>query len=173
MVAEPSKTIKLSDIKFKEEYRNVIRPLSTAEREHLKHNISKHGAKVPIDLNIKYVVDGHHRTELCKELGLESIPATIHDFSRESLTEWQFIYAVNVPGRHLADYEKVELACKLSNYETEREEAKKRQINNLVSKDTKNYDKKGRMRELLAAETGVSPATAARCLKIIKKLRSL
>jgi hypothetical protein len=95
------------------------------------------------------LVEGHHRTELSRELGFEYIPARIHNFKEESITEAEFIYASNVARRHLEDFENVELAFeKLA-----------------VSNDTK---QPGRARELLSSETGVSSATAARCLKIIE-----
>lgn len=98
-----TKAAKLSDIEIKDE-NQTLRPLTQLEREHLKHSISKFGVKVPIDINDKYeVVDGHHRTELSIELGLEYIPARIHNFN--DITEREFIYAVNVPRRHLNDFE--------------------------------------------------------------------
>lgn len=141
-----TEAVSLSDIDIKDENHNQIRPLSQLEREHLKHSIKKHGVKVPVDLNKKLqAVDGHHRIELSIELGFEWIPARIHDF--KDISESEFIYTVNIPRRHLNEFEKVELV-----------EA------NLVSCDTK-----GRTRELIAAETGVSPATVARCTKINEK----
>ncbi len=129
-------SIKLADIKIKEEYQKLIRPLSPVEYEQLKYSIKKHGVKDPIDLNDRHeVIDGHHRTAISIALGLEYIPAIIHDFDKEELTEWQFIYAVNVSRRHLADFEKVELACKLNNYELKQQEAKKRSLANLKAAD--------------------------------------
>lgn len=142
------RAVKLSDIKLNPRYQNAIRPLTTPEKELLKHSILQCGVKVPVGINDKYeVIDGHHRTQISVELGFEYIPAIIHDFSKENITESEFIFATNVPGRRLNDFEAVDLAQKM------------------VSHDTI----PGRTRELLAAETGVSPATAARCIKIIKE----
>jgi ParB-like chromosome segregation protein Spo0J len=82
-----TKAMKLSEIDIKDEYHNLIRPLTRPERDLLKHSIYKHDVKVPIDISDKYeVIDGHHRTEISIELGFEYIPAIIHDFNHENIT---------------------------------------------------------------------------------------
>jgi ParB-like chromosome segregation protein Spo0J len=112
--ATPIAALRLSEIKIGDEYQGLIRPLSTAELEHLKHSISKEGVRVPIEVNEKNeVLDGHHRVQISIEQGLEYIPARIHSFNGDLDAERQFIYDVNVPRRHLNDFEKLELRYKL------------------------------------------------------------
>jgi site-specific DNA-methyltransferase (adenine-specific) len=156
-----TKAVKLSDIEIKDK-NQTLRPLTQLEREHLKHSISKFGVKVPIDINDKYeVVDGHHRTELSIELGLEYIPALIHDFS--DITEKEFIYAANVPRRHLNDFEIGEYGYPI--LLEEREKAAARQT--LGSNDPKVTT--GTATQFTAKRIGVSEPTLKRCVKIIEK----
>jgi 16S rRNA G966 N2-methylase RsmD len=165
MVARPTTTlldsatartieIKLSELKIKEDYEKAIRPLNQLEYNHLHLSISQQGVQVPIEINENNeILDGHHRVKISKELGLQSIPARIHSFGSDPLAaEKQFIYIINVIRRHITDFTKVELA----------------QSQFMVSARTA-AKLKGRVREYLAAKTGVSPATCARALKLIEE----
>jgi 16S rRNA G966 N2-methylase RsmD len=157
-----TKAVRLSDVEFDEKYQSLIRPLTDLERQHLKHSIFAEGVRIPIELNEKNeILDGHHRAEISIELGFEWIPARIHQLDGLD-TEMRFIYAVNVPRRHINDFEKVELAY---NHKHILEEAaeKRQRAGTLVSPDTK-----GKVSEILAKEAGVSPATCARSIKIIE-----
>jgi ParB-like chromosome segregation protein Spo0J len=159
-----TKAVKLSEIDIKDENHNLIRPLSQLEREQLKHSISRFGVKDAIDLNDKYeVVDGHHRTEISIELGFEYIPARIHNFNEEGITEEQFIYAVNVARRHLNDFEIGEYGYPI--LLEEREKAALRQT--LGSNDPK--VETGTATQFAAKKLGVSEPTLKRCVKIIEK----
>ena len=168
---EVTKAVKLSEIEIRDE-NQTLRPLTQLEREHLKHSISKFGVKVPIDINDKYeVVDGHHRTELSIELGLEYIPARIHNFTENNITEREFIYSVNVPRRHLNDFEISEYGYPI--VLEEREKAAKRQVElagahkTLGSNDPKVIT--GTATQFTAKKIGVSEPTLKRCVKIIEK----
>lgn len=127
--------VRLTDLQFKEEYRNAIRALTGLERDNLKDSIARFGVKVPIDINEKMeVVDGHHRTDIAIGLRHEWIPAIIHNFEQEGITEHQFIYEVNVFRRHLNDFQRGELYYKLEQRNAEIED-KVRHISGLKQGD--------------------------------------
>ena len=62
----------------------VMPPLSTEEYAELKNDIEKRGVMVPIEYDEKgNVLDGHHRLQICAELGIKDFPKVI----RAGMTE--------------------------------------------------------------------------------------
>ena len=112
--------------------------------------------------------------QISLELGYRDIPAHIHNFKSDSLSEKKFVIICNLRRRQLNDFQQAELLHKIHGYQME-ESAKKRSLVNLrignkvplVSNDT--IGENGRTRQnKLGKLAGLSPATYARCLKIIE-----
>jgi ParB-like chromosome segregation protein Spo0J len=75
--------------------------LSTEEYAELKSDISSRGVMVPIEFDEQgNVLDGHHRLQICEELGIKDFPKVI----RAGLTEEEkYTHArkLNLARRHL------------------------------------------------------------------------
>lgn len=79
----------------------LLPPLEVVEYENLKADIAANGVAVPIiyDENGD-VLDGHHRLQICEELGIKDFPKIV----KAGLTEAQkrsLARAVNIHRRHL------------------------------------------------------------------------
>jgi ParB-like chromosome segregation protein Spo0J len=122
-----TKVLKVSDLQFKEEYRNMVYSLGSAEYESLKHSISKEGVLIPVEINDKNeILDGNHRAQIAIELGLECIPVIVRNFDTE-LQEKIFVVECNLERRQLNDFQKGELYHKLYQLDEE-QEAKNRKL---------------------------------------------
>ena len=79
----------------------LLRPLTREERVALKDSIKRNGVKVPIEYDESgNVLDGHHRLEICAELGITDFPHV----SRIGMNEEEkieHIIALNSARRHL------------------------------------------------------------------------
>ena len=89
-------------------------PLSEKERATLKADIAQNGQLYPIVINRQdQVLEGRHRYEICRELGLE--PKTIQlahvlGDNFNDVSEIEFIFSSNFHRRHLTDEQRVALA---------------------------------------------------------------
>jgi ParB-like chromosome segregation protein Spo0J len=170
------KTIQM--LKINPEYSNMVNPLSELEYQSLKYSISKKGLHLPIIVNQDGVIlDGHHRYRICKELGIESV-TEVKRFDN-LLDEKEFVIEINLKRRHLNNFQIAELEYKME--EIYKERAKMRSFSNL-----KNVNKEiilstapndaidvnietGKVSELIAKKTGLSPRTYERAKKIIEE----
>ena len=84
----------------------VMPNLSTEEYAELKSDISSRGVMVPIEFDEQgNVLDGHHRLQICEELGIKDFPKVI----RAGLTEEEkYTHArkLNLARRHLSQEQK-------------------------------------------------------------------
>jgi ParB-like chromosome segregation protein Spo0J len=171
-------TAKVSDLVLK--YENLVFKLNPPEYKLLKTSIEENGVKIPVEINLKNeILDGNHRTKICKEIGLESIPVRVSSFENE-LEEKKFAIKMNLERRHLIDFLKAELFTELDKVETEIAKQRQKKLagtrpNTSVSPDTKVKDnpstktETGRTRDKIAELSGLSPATYARAKKIIER----
>lgn len=87
--------------------------LSEDEYAALKADIAERGVMVPVELDeAGNVLDGHHRLQVCAELGIEDYPTII----RPGLTEDEkraHVLALNLDRRHLNREQRGELARQL------------------------------------------------------------
>jgi|SRR5579864_2024626 len=105
------KVITINGKKYKCPFRDVVPPLSPAEREALKKGILKNGVQIPIvvDEN-ENVIDGAHRAEFAEELGLTEIPVSV----RTGLSEEQkrlLAVDLNLHRRHLTTKQKRQIVA--------------------------------------------------------------
>ncbi len=84
------------------EYEKLVPELSKNEYEILKESIDTHGLWVPLTVNNdKIILDGHHRYDICHELGVEV--QTITKQFESSLLEEIFVLECNAKRRQLND----------------------------------------------------------------------
>lgn len=183
-----TKVLKLSEIKFNEEYQPLIPALSPAEYGTVKDSISKlGGVKIPIELNEKLeVLDGHNRTRISAELGFELISGRIHNFNGDSLAEKEFIIMCNLDRRQLNPFQRIELVMKLEPIQVELAKVrqltgKKADVSETFDTIVQNYTKvssnrsdsngssKGRVIDILASQAHVSPMTYVKGREILRK----
>jgi site-specific DNA-methyltransferase (adenine-specific) len=79
----------------------LLPPLSDIEREALKSDIRERGVLVPVEKDDKgHTLDGHHREELCEELGITDYPVIVRPgLSEEAKIE--HVLKINLVRRHL------------------------------------------------------------------------
>jgi len=177
MKAVSSKSVKLSDIKFNEEYRSLVYDLDVGTYESIKQSIKENGIRDPIELNQNYeILDGHNRTQIAIELGLEEIPVHINSFDSE-IQEKKFVIEMNLERRQLNDFQTAELYYKLYQYDTEQEALTRAKLT-IPQKGQKGFQpvsvlnntniEKGRTREIIAKKSSLSPDKYSKAVKIIK-----
>jgi len=108
-----------TDIEIDDVYRTLIRKQTPEEREQLKVSIQNEGirdALVVYQRNDKLVlVDGHHRLNMAKELGIKTVPIQEMRFAYQD--EAHIWMLRNQLGRrNLGDAERIEIALKLTSY---------------------------------------------------------
>lgn len=172
-------------IKINPEYSNFVTPLSKLEYELLKNSISNKGLHFPIVVNSDGVVlDGHHRYRICKDLGVEP-EVQVKKFGNKIL-EKLFIIDANLKRRHLNNFQRLELECKMEAIYIER--AKIRKLSKLKFVKNKlnpslaqNYandnnddnskeeeEEQGKVSEMMARRAGLSPRTYEKAKVIIE-----
>jgi disulfide oxidoreductase YuzD len=115
------------DVRVDPKYQRLVPPLPFEEFESLKVSIREDGLLYPIITNPEGVIlDGHQRCRALRQLGMpltkESV--VVREFP-DRLSEMRFVIVCNLRRRHLAAFQRAELAYPL--LEIERELAKRRQ----------------------------------------------
>ncbi|MGE3858947.1 MAG: DNA methyltransferase, partial [Nitrososphaeraceae archaeon] len=170
-------------IKINPEYSKLLSPLSNTEYDVLKNSISNKGIHLPIIINPNNVIlDGHNRLKICQELGIKP-KFEVKEFSDQS-KEKEFVIEINLKRRHLNSFQIAELEYKME--EIYKERAKMRSLSNLknvnkeINLSSAPYDaldinkeketrEKGKVSEIIAQKTGLSPRTYERAKKIIEE----
>src|SRR5690606_19296229 len=81
-------------------------PLRGDEYAALKADIAKRGVLVPIEYDEEgNILDGHHRYQICQELGIKDFPRVVRRFSSLEEKE-EHIVTLNVRRRHLTNEQK-------------------------------------------------------------------
>lgn len=153
---------KISKLKIKPEYLELIPRLSDTDKRRLVDSIKKDGMMIPITVNSQGIIlDGHTRYEICKEFGIK-IKFAVKEFENED-DEMRFVVMTNVARRQLTKFQKVELAWPL--YELEKKRALEReqaQGNMCIDKKTGRFlkspdrpKKEGLSAELFGKKIGV------------------
>ena len=158
------------------EYAKLLPKMSDEEFAELKSSIQAEGQHYPIVVNENLeVIDGHHRFQVCVELGIEP-DFEVRKFE-DKLLEKKFVIEANLRRRHLNKFQLVELGVPL--LEIEKELAKKRQAAGgkigrniqlgLAPDDAKPAFKKSKATAAIAKKVGVSTRTFERGKKILEK----
>jgi len=145
------------------EYADMIPRMLAEEYESLKQDIKQNGLIEPIVLYDGKILDGRHRYNACKELGIK--PNYINYDGEDALS---FVIAKNIHRRSLTKSQLATLAVEL--LPRIEEEAKKRMLSGKADpgKLFAQGRKKGRSREIAADITGVNQ----RYITDAKKIRN-
>ena len=175
-----SNTNKKIEIKTKSEYEQLVPPLTPIEFINLKQSIKEsNGNIIPILVNKEgIIIDGHHRSKACQELGI--VPKIETKEFADELEEKEFIISINRNRRHLNQFQISELGYKLE--EIEKQKARNRQLKtlknvgdssystSLASNDANEREKeKGKVSKIIANKIGQSSTKYERNKKIIEE----
>lgn len=141
----------------------------------LKKSMEEHGQLEPIIVwkdahsGKPYIIDGHSRYKICKQLGFEP------KLERKNFESWfdAIRYAINVNSnrRHLTPMQRVQIAFR--QIEIEKQIALKRQKSTLPKKGQKGFQKMpngihtGNTCDIVSEKTGIPSRTVARYKKIL------
>ena len=89
---------------------DIFRLMNTVEYADLKRSIKQNGLREPITTQNGKIIDGRSRYKACKELGIEPNYIELNKDASSML----FIIDKNLMRRHLSDFDKVEIAQKMS-----------------------------------------------------------
>ena len=172
------KSNKTIEIKVKQEYEQLVPPLTPIEYTNLKKSIKENnGNTIPIIVNKEGIIlDGNNRYKACLELGLEP-RIEVLEFS-DPLLEKEFIITINLNRRHLNQFQISELGYKLE--DIEKQKARVRQLKNLknvgsVSSSSSSLasfdanDENGKVSKIIANKIGQSATKYERNKKIIEE----
>ena len=176
------------ELKVDPEFRDAIQPLSHEERAQLEANVKSHGCRDPLVIWDGFIVDGHHRYEICQRHNIPFQTISMDFPDRAAAKVWMLHNQLG--RRNLNDYQRSEIALLLE--EILKEQAKERQgtrtdlesapniVANLPECDSadaepprqarqdKQNTEQGRTREAIAKTAGVSGRTVDK----VKTIRS-
>jgi hypothetical protein len=171
------------------EFQNLIRPLSDKERKELKESLSRCGLLSPLVIwrheDKSILVDGHNRLSLWKEFDgfdgdFEFKTQELRFGNRDKVKEW--IIKNQLGRRNLSPKDFKILAGQLYNQRKKSKESNLKQnapkdqndpSDDTAAKDQNDTLKKDTTAEVVAAETGLSPATIKRAGKLAAKVEEL
>jgi len=132
------------------EYQKLLPKLPIEEYEALKESIRTEGQHYPIVANKEGIIlDGHHRFQICNELGLAP-KYEVKEFS-SPLHEKKFVIETNLLRRQLTVLQRIEMAKPL--IEIEKELAKQRQLKGETLPENSG---KGEALDIVGSKIGVS-----------------
>ena len=150
------------NLKIDPEFKAICRKLTQDEYNGLEADIKEFGCNDPILLWDGFIIDGHNRYEICQKHGIDFRTLSLHFDSRADA----LLYMIDhqLARRNLHELDKVALLeakrpileeqAKLRKLATQNNDAGKAVVPNLAQQE-----KKGRVRDQLAAEAGVSKMT--------------
>lgn len=143
--------------------KRVMPSLSDEEYQSLKRSIEKDGIRQPVDVTPEgLILDGNHRWEIARELGLEEIPTNIIEFGSDS-EKRRWIINANLLRRQLSTEEKYLLYAELSK-QHEKGRGGDRRSDEFQRRHSDGYENEDVL-EKTAKETNVSPKTIERARK--------
>jgi len=99
------------DLKIKQEFKNLIPPLTKEEFTQLENNCLDEGIREPIIIWNEFIIDGHNRYEIATRWGLEYKTTEKHFDSEEDVKEWMILNQFG--RRNLSNYQRSVLALEL------------------------------------------------------------
>lgn len=158
--------VRVTDLKIDHDFEHLFPDVVGDEYDNLKENIRKHGVMDSIKTWNGFIVDGHTRIRICKELGIEEVHIAEMDFEKKS--EAMSFMLTYQKGRRKMTPEQVVLANDRIKAQLKRE-AKERQgtrndlknniVANLPESSAKPKSDSGRVMEQLAKNAGKSRHT--------------
>jgi len=99
------------DLKIKQEFKNLIPPLTKEEFTQLENNCLDEGIREPIIIWKDFIIDGHNRYEIATRWGLEYKTNEKHFDSESDVKEWMILNQFG--RRNLSNYQRSVLALEL------------------------------------------------------------
>jgi DNA modification methylase len=99
------------DLKIKQEFKNLIPPLTKEEFTQLENNCLDEGIREPIIIWKDFIIDGHNRYEIATRWGLEYKTTEKHFDSESDVKEWMILNQFG--RRNLSNYQRSVLALEL------------------------------------------------------------
>ena len=125
-------SMRISDIKIDEDFKNCLPDLTKQEYTTLDRNISKHGVMSPFVIWKGFLVDGHNRYSICKAHSIMDVPVMELDAdSKDSVIEW--ILSNQLARRNLTDHQRNVIALRYA--EVIKEKANERKLSKLKRGD--------------------------------------
>lgn len=149
------------NIKIKEEFKQLIPPLTTEEYKQLEVNCIEEGIREKILVWNEYIIDGHNRYEIAQNNNLEFQTESKSFNSEDEVKEWMILNQFG--RRNLSNYQRSVLALQLE--EVFKGKAKERMLSGSPSQI---FDK-GRADEKIGDVARVSHETIRKVKKIQEK----
>ena len=92
----------------------LLPELTSDEYAALKDDIAKRGVQVPVEYDENgAILDGHHRVQICHELGIDDWPRVVRKGMSEDAKR-RHVIALNLARRHLSESQRQLVAAKLA-----------------------------------------------------------
>lgn len=92
----------------------LLPELTSDEYAALKDDIAKRGVQVPVEYDENgAILDGHHRVQICHELGIDDWPRVVRKGMSEDAKR-RHVIALNLARRHLSESQRALVAAKLA-----------------------------------------------------------
>jgi N6-adenosine-specific RNA methylase IME4 len=154
------------ELKIKQEFKNLIPPLTKEEFTQLENNCLDEGIREPIIIWKDFIIDGHNRYEIATRWGLEYKTTEKHFDSEEDVKEWMILNQFG--RRNLSNYQRSVLALELE--DVFKVKAKEQQIRKPESVIQKSEEQKPIVTiKEVAKVANVSHDTIAKVKKIEEK----
>ena len=101
----------MKQIEIKDEFKQLIPPLTTEEYKQLEDNCLEEGIREKIILWNNYIIDGHNRYNIAKQWNLEFETESKSFSSEEAVKEWMILNQFG--RRNLSNYQRSVLALQL------------------------------------------------------------
>ena len=153
-------------IQIDSEFKNLIPPLSSEERQGLESSLLKEGCRDALVLWGEILVDGHNRYEICTQHDIPFKTVQREFKSRDEVIEW--IILNQFGRRNLPAYERARLALRLKPVIAEEAKEKETERKTTFQKSEKSNIPVVNTAKELAKLAGVSHDTIAKVEKIEK-----
>lgn len=154
-------------LKVNKEIKKALPKMFPEDYEALKESIKEHGLKEPIEVMPDgTVVDGHHRLQACKELGIKPRFRILENIKTVEEAK-EYTALINIARRHMTAFQRAKAGMYL--YELEKEKAKKRMAHGGPKGTSASIDDSvGRVDGIVAKLIGLSETTFSRARRIIE-----
>lgn len=158
-------------LKIDPEFKSLLQPLSPEEFEQLKQNLFADGCREPLVVWGDIIVDGHNRYEICTKHGVVYKTMKKEFKDRKEVMDW---IDKNQLGRRNLTHSQMELVLyRLHERRKQKHGEKSRFQQTTPSGNNCHMEPKGRTRDIIGKELGVSPKTVQHAVDFGKAIDAL
>ena len=177
---KPTKKVNNPKVKIDEDFKSLLTPLTTEEYKKLKDSIDREGCREPLIVwkGKRKLVDGHHRREICNDLGKKYRIKEMPFVNEDEIKQW--IWNNQEGRRNLSPFRRVEVTLQLKDIiakqaKEEQDRARKRKGKRrdrglVCPKLDKPKDGQVHTDKILAKKAGVSKNTFRHAESIVKEI---